>query len=200
MSNNVLPEVIGSRMEHYLNYLARGGKIEDLPNPVSRSDYYLYYLCTRGISSEGDINNDIYEELNTENKTIIGAINENRDDIDNINNAGFVNRSRITNKAEVMNGWELSNNSINRLTKLDIGFTVFEFEVVLKGWRQEGAVDLKIPVEFAPQASTRPITFSVYGNNVKTGSGFVYSNGDVRFSRSYTTGSIITCSCIILND
>ncbi|WP_338631126.1 hypothetical protein [Clostridium baratii] len=56
---------------------------------------------------------------------------------------------------------------------------------------------LKIPNEFIPNVAYMPITFSVNGT---LGSGFIYRNGEVKFNGVYKKGTIVTCSCNIIND
>lgn len=50
-----VPEPI-SRMDYYLYYLAKGGDKEQLPPPSSRADEYLYQLCMNGGIGGGEGN------------------------------------------------------------------------------------------------------------------------------------------------
>lgn len=51
-----IPEPI-SRMDYYLHYLAKGGDKEQLPLPSSRVDEYLYQLCMNDGLGEDSSNN-----------------------------------------------------------------------------------------------------------------------------------------------
>lgn len=57
-----LPEA-QSRMEVYLQYLLKGGKLENLPSPCSRVDQYLYALCERGFSNTSETTNAYTKEV-----------------------------------------------------------------------------------------------------------------------------------------
>ncbi|MHC1747351.1 MAG: hypothetical protein AB9856_03055 [Cellulosilyticaceae bacterium] len=46
--------VPSSRVDYYLNYLIKGGVLEELPQPEARMDTYLYALCEKGIGSSGN--------------------------------------------------------------------------------------------------------------------------------------------------
>ena len=95
-----------------------------------------------------------------------------------------------------MNGWGLTGNKINRLTKFDLGFTIFEFQVTALQEIANNAVSFMLPSGFTPSVTFIPITFSI-GSGI--GSGFIYKNGQVKFNGTYAKGTIITGSCLIIN-
>ncbi|EPZ54695.1 hypothetical protein H477_3835 [[Clostridium] sordellii ATCC 9714] len=95
-----------------------------------------------------------------------------------------------------MNGWGLTGNKINRLTKFDLGFTIFEFQVTALQEIANNAVSFMLTSGFTPSVTFIPITFSI-GSGI--GSGFIYKNGQVKFNGTYSKGTIITGSCLIIN-
>lgn len=147
---------------------------------------------------EGTFNpNTIFDDLKTDNKTVIGAINENKRSIDNISTDEFITKKRVVGHAEVMNGWGLTGNNINKLTKFDDGITYFNFEIVLNSESSNLLPILRIPKEFVPEEAYMPINFSINGTQ---GSGYIYKSGEVKFNNVYSKGAIATCSCTIINE
>ncbi|CEK35780.1 triple helix repeat-containing collagen,Collagen triple helix repeat (20 copies) [[Clostridium] sordellii] len=140
--------------------------------------------------------NTEFHELETTNKTVLGAINELFNAIKKINDADYVTRIKYVQRVEPMNGWGLTGNKINRLTKFDLGFTIFEFQVTALQEIANNAVSFMLPSGFTPSVTFIPITFSI-GSGI--GSGFIYKNGQVKFNGTYAKGTIITGSCLIIN-
>lgn len=140
--------------------------------------------------------NTEFHELETTNKTVLGAINELFNAIKKINDADYVTRIKDVQRVEPMNGWGLTGNKINRLTKFDLGFTIFEFQVTALQEIANNAVSFMLPSGFTPSVTFIPITFSI-GSGI--GSGFIYKNGQVKFNGTYAKGTIITGSCLIIN-
>lgn len=140
--------------------------------------------------------NTEFHELETINKTVLGAINELFNAIKKINDADYVTRIKDVQRVEPMNGWGLTGNKINRLTKFDLGFTIFEFQVTALQEIANNAVSFMLPSGFTPYVTFIPITFSI-GSGI--GSGFIYKNGQVKFNGTYSKGTIITGSCLIIN-
>lgn len=146
---------------------------------------------------DGKFNPDTeFHELETTNKTVLGAINELFNAIKKFNDADYVTRIKDIQLVEPMNGWGLTGNKINRLTKFDLGFTIFEFQVTALQEIANNAVSFMLPSGFTPSVTFIPITFSI-GRGV--GSGFIYKNGQVKFNGTYSKGTIITGSCLIIN-
>ncbi|WP_338630403.1 hypothetical protein [Clostridium baratii] len=140
--------------------------------------------------------NTEFDNLNTNDKTVIGAINEVKKNVDSIPIDDFATKEKIEGQAEVLNGWKLTGNKINKLTKFNIGFTIFEFQVTAVQEIAAGTVCFMIPTEFAPSVSFMPINISI-GSSM--GNGFIYKNGQVKFNGTYSKGAIVTGSCIIIN-
>ena len=140
--------------------------------------------------------NTEFHELETTNKTVLGAINELFNAIKKINDADYVTRIKDVQRVEPMNGWGLTGNKINRLTKFDLGFTIFEFQVTALQEIANNAVSFMLPSGFTPSVTFIPITFSI-GSGI--GSGFIYKNGQVKFNGTYAKGTTITGSCLIIN-
>ena len=140
--------------------------------------------------------NTEFQELETTNKTVLGAINELFNAIKKINDADYVTRIKDVQRVEPMSGWGLTGNNINRLTKFDLGFTIFEFQVTALQEIANNAVSFMLPSGFTPSVTFIPITFSIGSG---TGSGFIYKNGQVKFNGTYAKGTIITGSCLIIN-
>ncbi|WP_338630672.1 hypothetical protein [Clostridium baratii] len=146
---------------------------------------------------DGTFNPNIeFDNLNTNDKTVIGAINEVKKNVDSIPIDDFATKEKIEGQAEVLNGWKLTGNKINKLTKFNIGFTIFEFQVTAVQEIAAGTVCFMIPTEFAPSVSFMPINISI-GSSM--GNGFIYKNGQVKFNGTYSKGAIVTGSCIIIN-
>lgn len=146
---------------------------------------------------DGTFNPDTeFHELETTNKTVLGAINELFNAIKKINDADYVTRIKDVQRVEPMNGWGLTGNKINRLTKFDLGFTIFEFQVTALQEIANNAVSFMLPSGFTSSVTFIPITFSI-GSGI--GSGFIYKNGQVKFNGTYAKGTIITGSCLIIN-
>ncbi|WP_338630562.1 hypothetical protein [Clostridium baratii] len=140
--------------------------------------------------------NTEFDNLNTNDKTVIGAINEVKEDVESIPIDDFATKEKIEGQAEVLNGWKLTGNKINKLTKFNIGFTIFDFQVTAVQEIAAGTVCFMIPHEFTPVEPFKPISISI-GNSM--GSGFIYKNGQVKFNGTYSKGAIVTGSCIIIN-
>ncbi|WP_338631535.1 hypothetical protein [Clostridium baratii] len=140
--------------------------------------------------------NTEFDNLNTNDKTVIGAINEVKENVESISTDDFATKEKIEGQAEVLNGWKLTGNKINKLTKFNIGFTVFEFQVTAVQEIAAGTVCFMIPPEFTPAVSFMPINISI-GSSM--GNGFIYKNGQVKFNGTYSKGAIVTGSCIIIN-
>lgn len=146
---------------------------------------------------DGAFNPDTeFHKLETTNKTVLGAINELFNAIKKINDADYVTRIKDVQRVEPMNGWGLTGNKINRLTKFDLGFAIFEFQVTALKEIANNAVSFMLPSGFTPSVTFIPITFSI-GSGI--GSGFIYKNGQVKFNGTYAKGTIITGSCLIIN-
>ncbi|WP_338630816.1 hypothetical protein [Clostridium baratii] len=146
---------------------------------------------------DGAFNPNIeFDNLNTNDKTVIGAINEVKKNVDSIPIDDFATKEKIEGQAEVLNGWKLTGNKINKLTKFNIGFTIFDFQVTAVQEIAAGTVCFMIPPEFTPVEPFKPISISI-GNSM--GSGFIYKNGQVKFNGTYSKGAIVTGSCIIIN-
>ncbi|WP_338631360.1 hypothetical protein [Clostridium baratii] len=140
--------------------------------------------------------NTEFDNLNTNDKTVIGAINEVKENVESISTDDFATKEKIEGQAEVLNGWKLTGNKINKLTKFNIGFTIFEFQVTAVQEIAAGTVCFMIPTEFAPSVSFMPINISI-GSSM--GNGFIYKNGQVKLNGTYSKGAIVTGSCIIIN-
>lgn len=132
---------------------------------------------------------EVYPSLETKDKKVIGAINENKKRIDDI----FKNlESTIT----PINGWELTGNKIGRLTKFGIGISILETEIKAVQNIELNAVAFNIPETFRPKAVFMPFTYSK-GDGL--GSGFIYRNGQVKLNGTFNKGTIVVISTIIIN-
>ena len=140
--------------------------------------------------------NTEFHELETTNKTVLGAINELFNKIKEILNQNFVKKKRIIGQAQILNNWALSGNNINRITKFDTGVSKFEFEIVFNGETSDYSPVMQIPTEFTPEVAFIPITFVANGT---LGSGYIYKNGNVKFNKIYKKGTIVTGSAEITN-
>ena len=139
--------------------------------------------------------NTEFHELETTNKTVLGAINELFNEIKKINDADYATKIKEVRDIQPLNGWEVTSNQICKLTKFDLGFTIFEFQIKAAQEIPTNTVSFLLPEGFGP-SKIMPISFLV-GNSSKTG--FIYKDRQVKFSGTYTKGTVITYTCLIVH-
>lgn len=139
--------------------------------------------------------NTEFHELETTNKTVLGAINELFNKIKKINDADYATKIKEVRDIQPLNGWEVTSNQICKLTKFDLGFTIFEFQIKAAQEIPTNTVSFLLPEGFGP-SKIIPISFLV-GNSSKAG--FIYKDRQVKFSGTYTKGTVITYTCLIVN-
>lgn len=145
---------------------------------------------------DGTFNPDTeFHELETTNKTVLGAINELFNEIKKINDADYATKIKEVRDIQPLNGWEVTSNQICKLTKFDLGFTIFEFQIKAAQEIPTNTVSFLLPEGFGP-SKIIPISFLV-GNSSKAG--FIYKDRQVKFSGTYTKGTVITYTCLIVN-
>ncbi|CEK34386.1 Collagen triple helix repeat (20 copies) [[Clostridium] sordellii] len=145
---------------------------------------------------DGTFNPDTeFHELETTNKTVLGAINELFNEIKKINDADYATKIKEVRDIQPLNGWEVTSNQICKLTKFDLGFTIFEFQIKAAQEIPTNTVSFLLPEGFGP-SKIMPISFLV-GNSSKTG--FIYKDRQVKFSGTYTKGTVITYTCLIVH-
>ena len=139
--------------------------------------------------------NTEFHELETTNKTVLGAINELFNEIKKINDADYATKIKEVRDIQPLNGWEVTSNQICKLTKFDLGFTIFEFQIKAAQEIPTNTVSFLLPEGFGP-SKIIPISFLV-GNSSKAG--FIYKDRQIKFNGTYPKGTVITCSCLIIN-
>ncbi|MBS6025632.1 MAG: hypothetical protein KIB00_16275 [Paeniclostridium sordellii] len=190
-----LEEILNNKMDEINEFISE--KVTEIQNSINEAntkiDEALNKIPTGG---DGTFNpNTEFQELETTDKTVIGAINELFKEIKKINNADYASKIKDVRNIEPFNGWEVTNNKICKLTKFDLGFTIFEFQIKATQDIPNNTVSFLLPFEFGP-SMIMPIAFPA-GNSIRTG--FIYKDRQIKFNGTYPKGTVITCSCLIIN-